>query len=192
MRRDIENDFIDVVEEAATAESGLALVKKHRPDVVILDYYLPDMCGMIVLEKIIKISSVTKVIFSTAISDLMLLKHLFESKAAGLITKGSRYPYVDAIQAVMSGTKYLQPDIAHELLSYKENNRFLASLTSRDLEILIMCAKGTPQKTVASTFNLSVKTVSNIRHNISKKCGFQNMSQLDHTLLRYIEDSQFI
>ena len=117
----IKHDLLDdsrlrIIGEAATGVQGLHLVGKREPDVVILDYYLADMNGLDVLDRIRHIRPSTIVIMHTASEDIELLHELQASSANAVMTKGSYFSLADVIHFIKSGRRYFQPNLVHELV----------------------------------------------------------------------------
>ena len=78
------SDGIEVVGMCETGAEAHALSKKHKPDIVLLDYHLPDHGGLEVLKRIKSVSKNTKVIFVTSSQDVEVLFRISKSDASGL------------------------------------------------------------------------------------------------------------
>ena len=106
----LDNSRIKIVGEAATGEQGISLVKRRKPDFVVLDYHLADMDGLSVLNEIKLASEHTKVIFITASENAELLRELFTTDAHAVMTKRSFNTLQDVIYIINAGKRYFPPD----------------------------------------------------------------------------------
>lgn len=112
----LDDSRMQIIGEAATGEQGLHLVKKFKPDVVIVDYYLSDMNGLEILQQIRRVKPDTIVILLTASQDIELLSEMQASTANAVMTKDSYFSVVEVIHFVKSGRRYFPPNRVDDLL----------------------------------------------------------------------------
>lgn len=99
-----------VVGEAATGSAALDLLSNLRPDLCILDYRLPDMDGLSVLEIVRSIGIATRVVMLSAQLGPDHVRQALDIGASACVTKGSGRAIFDrAIAAAIGGTTYIDP-----------------------------------------------------------------------------------
>lgn len=92
-----------VVAESSDGRDALAQVTEHRPDVVLLDYKLPDLSGLEVAHAIVRDQIPTKILFLSAHTESAVVYAALETGASGFLSKESRREQiVDAVRATSS------------------------------------------------------------------------------------------
>ena len=192
-----ESDGMTVIGEASDGLGLLNLLKKIRPDMVVLDISMPNMRG---IEAVCEIKK-----FHPGVKVLMLTMHkkkayLYEALSAGadgyLLKEDTDTEFITAIKKIRMGTTYLSPTLSeyltHDLIEIcRKGNRPLSDpLTNREREVLKLIAEGKSNKEVAGLLFISVKTVEHHRARIMKKLNLSNITELvRYALLRgYIQD----
>lgn len=173
---------IQVVDEASDGEECIEKLKSAKPDVLLLDINMPKKNGIEVLEEIKKKNIDVKVLILTVHNEIEYLVKAVDIGVDGYILKDSESVELKkAINTVMSGESYIQPKLVPAL-----NNRLVArdvdkekidSLTGRELEVLIQVANGMFNKEIATTLNISERTVKNHISNIFKKIEVSDRTQ---------------
>jgi two-component system, NarL family, invasion response regulator UvrY len=176
---------IKVVGEAGSGEEGVRLVRDLHPDVVLLDFKLPDITGLEVTARLLRIDPQIKIIMlSSAINDLFPLRSL-EAGARGYLTKNaSKEELVRSIHAVNSGQKVISPLIASRLALAKIDDKIptsYASLGNKEFEVMMMTIRGVPIKEIADRLHINHKTIHSYRCRIFEKLQVNN--DVDLTLL---------
>jgi DNA-binding NarL/FixJ family response regulator len=153
-----------VVEVVTDGRALQASVRKHQPDVVVVDVTMPLMSGLESIRSLRKDQHVPKVVFLTMHTDTELARECFNCGGAAFVTKESSYDeLIAAIDTVMANQMYLSPRVAAELIDVlrdpPSSNPEFDQLTSRQREILQLFAEGKTMKEIASVTNLSTRTV---------------------------------
>jgi DNA-binding NarL/FixJ family response regulator len=153
-----------VVEVVTDGRALQASVRKHQPDVVVVDVTMPLMSGLESIRSLRKENHVPKVVFLTMHTDTELARECFNCGGAAFVTKESSYDeLIAAIETVMSNQLYLSPGVAAELIDVlrepPSSGPEFDQLTSRQREILQLFAEGKTMKEIASVTNLSTRTV---------------------------------
>ena len=153
-----------VVEVVTDGRALQASVRKHQPDVVVVDVTMPLMSGLESIRSLRKDNHVPKVVFLTMHTDTELARECFNCGGAAFVTKESSYDeLIAAIETVMSNQLYLSPGVAAELIDVlrepPSSGPEFDQLTSRQREILQLFAEGKTMKEIASVTNLSTRTV---------------------------------
>jgi DNA-binding NarL/FixJ family response regulator len=108
---------LEVVGEAASGREALKLVRRLRPDLVLLDVRMPDMNGLAVTRAIKQESPVTSVILFTIYESADYLVEALQAGAAGYLLKGSsRSEILTTVRQVLAGDSLLRPDLVLQLL----------------------------------------------------------------------------
>lgn len=187
-RRLIEkHQQFSVVAEAPDGQSAYQLYKLHRPDVVVLDLSMPGKGGIEVLRRLRQWDSNARVLIFTMHQNAAYALQAFQAGAKGYITKSSAPELlVGAINDVFAGRKAMSPDIAHELALNRIDDETvsLESLSAREFDIFRMIADAKSIADIASTLNLSTKTVANYHYMIKSKLGVASDVELVHLAMR--------
>jgi DNA-binding NarL/FixJ family response regulator len=178
---------IEVVGEAETGRQAVALVKKLRPAMVVMDIAMPLLNGLEAIRQIRKEFPDTKVIILSAHSDDAYVEQAIELGAAGFLLKqASSHNLATAIREVQKGNTYFSSDVSKRLRSRdqqsqdregnfkKKNNR----LSSREVEVLQLIAEGKPNKQVAVELGVSFKTVDKHRQHLMSKLDIHEIAGL--------------
>jgi two-component system invasion response regulator UvrY len=175
-----QSDF-HVVAEADNAASAYSAFKQHSPDVVVLDISMPGASGLEAIRNIRLRNSRARILVFSMHSEVLLVKAAFDAGASGYVTK-SNEPAVltQAVRSLARGERAMSDDVAHILAaeSLAPSRSALDHLGEREVEILRQFAAGATTKQIASSLNLSVKTVQNYHYLIKAKTGMRTDAQL--------------
>jgi DNA-binding NarL/FixJ family response regulator len=183
VRKLLEADGFKVI---ATAEDGRTLVEaaqQHRPDLIILDISMPLLNGIEAARQIKKLIPSSKLIFLTMHADATYAREAFDAGGSGYLLKRSAASELkQAIQTVLKGRRYLTPLIPHDdfILSQTSSAKplKLGSLTPRQREVLQLLTEGHSIKDIASSLNISVKTVEFHKARIMDQLGIHTTAEL--------------
>lgn len=178
----LKDNEITVIGEADNGADAIRLIGQQQPDVILLDFYLPDITGIQVCDVICRRFPQIKIIFLTGTRHLSILKRLISTAAVGILTKHEPNAVVEAIKFVYKGKRYVQPDLTHDLLEYMNRKNIIDALSEREHQILILAAQGKKIEEIAANFHISPKTVSNLKCNGMKKIGVKNIAELRYIL----------
>jgi DNA-binding NarL/FixJ family response regulator len=145
------------------------ILKIFNPDLVLLDYHLPDGNG-IELCKIIKQENESiKILVVSSFREQSIVKLMIDNGASGYVLKNAiEDEIIDAIQTVLSGKKYMCEE-SQELIERKESHTIV---TEREIEVLKLIAEGLTNVEIAEKLFLSPLTVDRHRKNIIIKLIF--------------------
>ena len=145
-----------VVAEASTGAKAIELYRELRPDVLLLDYRLPDQTGVDVLEAIRGEFPTARVVILTMFDGEEDIHRAVEAGAKGYVTKSAECEDVlTAIRDVAAGGTYFSADVKQKL---KERGQ-RKPLTPRELEILRLLVKGHSTKEIVDLLKLSMGTI---------------------------------
>lgn len=174
--------------KAKTYTSGQEFLSSFHPDMrgcVVLDIRMPGLSGLELQEKLFQGNIHLPVIIVTGHGDVPITVRAMKAGAFEFLQKPfNDQALLDAIHAALEKYAVLweQEDLR------KKACQSLASLTSREREVLELLRKGKPNKLIAYELNLSVRTVEGHRANITEKMGAKSLGQLIELLLK--SDSQ--
>jgi DNA-binding NarL/FixJ family response regulator len=175
---------IEVVGEAANGSEALEMVKKLKPDVVLMDIAMPIMGGLEATRRICK-EFQTKVLILTQYDDKEYVFPVIEAGASGFISKvAASSELASGIRSVYQGDSYLSPSIAKLLIEDFQHGDRQGSidpyeqLTSRERDVLKLVAEGYTTQQIASMLVISPKTVEGHRTNLMAKLGIHNRIEL--------------
>jgi DNA-binding NarL/FixJ family response regulator len=173
---------LEVVGEAANGREALAVCRRTRPDLVLMDVRMPDMDGLSVTRAIKHESPTTSVILFTMYENADYLIDALKAGAAGYLLKGaSRREIVTTVRTVLAGESVLHPELVLELLRQMSGEtRGTAdggNLTRRERDVLGLIALGQTNREIAVTLNLTVSTVKTHVEHVIGKLGVSDRTQ---------------
>ncbi len=169
------DEDIEVVGEAENGQEAVELVRKLKPDVVILDIEMPVMGAQAALTRMLRISPLPKVIIVTVFADPRLVRELLGRGASAYLSKSaSRQDLITTVHSVARGQyeDNVILSVPRGALDVAENNAAgdeSSPLSRREMEVLISVARGMNNKQVAEKLHLSVTTVKRHLSNIYEK-----------------------
>lgn len=177
---------LHIAGEASCGESVVRLARKIKPDVVVMDLAMPGGNGLDATRQICREAPEAKVLVLSAYQDSETVQKMIEAGVVGYLTKHSAADeLLDAIRKVGNGTPYYSPNIAKKLKSSGclqfQNGRKTGSprkLTPREQEVLVLIARGQPNKEIAYNLALSVKTVEKHRQAAMDKLNIHDIAGL--------------
>jgi DNA-binding NarL/FixJ family response regulator len=178
---------IEVVATAGTVEAGIATVRLHAPDVVLMDYELPDGDGAEATERIKAEVPEAQVVMVTSFDDEGVLLRAIEAGCSGFITKHKAVQEVAAaVRAAHAGEALISPSMLARLLpKLRQNPRGLGTdLTPREKDVLKLLAAGAPNQQIADELSLSLHTVRNHVQNVITKMGAHSKLEAVATAVR--------
>lgn len=185
----LESNF-DVVATATSANVGISLIKRYRPDIVLMDINMPEKDGLQAIQEIERLDFGTKVIALSGYDDADLIFRAMKVGARGYVLKTmASAQLIYAIEEVVSGKIYLPTVLTSKFFEYfqlsvkEENaiitdeNNLLSDLTQREEEVLDLLTQGITYKGVASELFISETTVKTHVNNIFQKLQVNDRTQ---------------
>jgi len=170
-------DF-QVIGEAEDGQQAVDLIKKLRPDIAILDIRMPKLNGIEVVRQVKSLSPNTKTLMLTAYDDDEYILALMEAGASGYLLKTAHEKeLVDSVRGVYSGDPVLDPAIAMKIARIWAQRgtpvhpQSGEQLSSRELEVLELAARGLRNKAIAEKMGISIRTVEGHFNGIFSKLG---------------------
>ena len=177
---------VDVVGEAGSVADAVAVIRRTRPDVVLLDVHMPDGGGVAVLDTVRPAVPETRFLalsVSDAAEDVIAV---IRAGASGYVTKTiSADDLAAAVERVAGGDAVFSPRLAGFVLDAFRDTPVAPTmdpdidlLTPREREVLRLLARGYAYKEIASELFISVKTVETHASHVLRKLQLSNRHQL--------------
>lgn len=170
---EMEDDF-DVVAEADDGEQAKQLIEQHQPDVAVLDIQMPIFTGIEVTRYVRAHQWQVGILILTAYEENPYVAAVIKAGANGYILKTARPPdIIQAIRDVYQGKSVFDRVIIANIMSTLASQGEIASpspnLTSRELEVLTLAARGYTNRAIAVQLSISDRTVQGHFANIFEK-----------------------
>jgi len=192
IRRTLEaEENVSICGEATDGREVLELVRKHEPDLVILDITMPRLGGLETLERIRSSHPDVKVILLSVHGDPPFIESAVALGADGYLLKNGRASeVVEALRAVTKGGSYFSPSVAKEIVDQlrtprKASHEPFSLLSTREREVLRLIADGLSAKEIAAELGISTKTVEAHRTSLMRKLGARKATELVRYALRH-------
>ncbi len=173
---------LEVVGEADSVETGLARILAVRPQVAVLDVRLPDGNGVELCREIRSRLPEVACLMLTSYTDDEALFEAIIAGAAGYVLKQVRgSELIDAVRRVASGEHLLDPAVTGRLMrklsSPTGEDQRLASLTTREREVLDLIGLGLTNRQIGEKMFLAEKTVKNYVSGMLAKLGMERRTE---------------
>jgi len=172
----LETDLA-IVGEAATVASGVGLVERLAPQMVLLDVKLPDATVTEAIRRLLTVSPKLRILILTSYAEDTTVMAAVQNGAHGYVLKDVRMDdLIRAIRTVASGQGYLDPRVTQQALHWIRTSSHLgvasqgtSRLSPQERLILPLLAEGKTNKEIAVQLRLSDKTIKNYLANIFDK-----------------------
>jgi DNA-binding NarL/FixJ family response regulator len=176
---------VDIVGEAGDGDEAVIVIRRHRPDVVLLDLRMPRKGGVDVLRELHADGVVPPTIILTTFDDDEALLDAVRAGARGYLLKDvSLEQLTDAIRVVAQGGSMIRPAVTERVLRGLEHVRrdFEAlsapdPLTRREVEVLRLMAGGYSNREIAGALGTAEGTVKNHASSILSKLGVRDRTR---------------
>lgn len=174
-----------VIGEAGDGLETMEMVKKLKPDVVVLDVMMPNLNGLEAARQLSKQFPRTKIIILSMYDDESFVLEALGNGASGYVLKDSTSKdLVSAINEVVAGRRYLSPPLSDRAIAayqqFAQSGTFdkYDTLTTREREVLQLTVEGRTNGEIANTLKISVRTAETHRANLMKKLNIHAQADL--------------
>ena len=188
VRRLLEQDarFL-VVAECDSGERAYQQFGEYLPDITVMDLSMPGMGGMEAIGRIIARYPTAKLLVLSMHENAAFASQAIKAGARGYLPKnGLAEELIGALESIANDQTYINANISKKItqqyLSNEENR--LQQLSAREFEIFRLLAEGSDSNLIASTLNISSKTVANYQTSIKQKLGINNSVELVRFAIR--------
>lgn len=202
-----EESNIDIVGEGVNGLEAIELVKKIKPDVLLIDIRMPEMNGIDAVRAINKSATTTRcIVLSMHDSEEYILDSI-DAKAKGYLLKDAgKAEILKAIKTVFEGGKYYSGDISNVIINNllqknsnqndskdtenknKEKGISLETefhLTKKEIKILSLILLGKTNIDISEELKSSKRTIETHRFNLMKKMNVKNLIELSDIAKKY-------
>lgn len=169
----------DVIAETGSGQEALQLIRKHSPDIVLLDLDIPEMDGLTLLEQIQPCNYPCKVIVLSGADSQYLAARVRAAGGCGYIHKSESLELLPmVIKLVMSGYPYFTEKALSIYDGKNDDFDILSTLSGRELSVFRSLARGDGNSKISIDLNLSPKTISTYKKRIFDKLKINNIAEL--------------
>jgi DNA-binding NarL/FixJ family response regulator len=172
-----ENGF-EVVGPVGDGRRAVALATEERPELALVDFRMPRLSGVELVEKLREVSPETRVVVYTADADEKIAAEVLAAGASALVLKEA--PLADLVRALgatLSGSSYLDPALTRI-------GAPATKLTQRELDVLGLLAEGLAHEEIGRRLGISSETVRTHLRKASDRLGASTRTQAVATALR--------
>ena len=182
VRRLLEQEALfDVIGEAESGEKAYHMFGELKPDVMVMDLSMPGMGGLEAIRRILMRHERARILVLTMHEDLSFANQALKLGAKGYLIKNTLGDdLVKSIQTVSRGEVFLSDEIAKKMAmqSISGEQDPIHELSAREFEIFRLLAEGLEIDAIATTLNISSKTVSNYQTMIKQKLNINTPVEL--------------
>ena len=173
-----EDGSFEVVDAVGDGEKAVTAVLAKQPDVVLMDVSMPGMDGIEATRRVLAVRPETRVVMLTSFADHERVLEALDTGAVGYILKDSESDdLLRGVRAAASGDAPLSPRAARAVLTARRGRRPFEELTSRELDVLRLVARGLSNKQIAWRLAISEKTVKAHMTSIFGRIGVGDRTQ---------------
>jgi DNA-binding NarL/FixJ family response regulator len=178
-----ESGCIRVVGQAADGAGALDAAVKARPDVLVLDYSMPELAVTEILPLLRRLLPELKVLVLTVHENIHYCVKSLECGAHGYVVKSAAVgELVEAIKAVSAGEVYISPKVSQKVLQHlrrpKKDRVGLDALSQREFELLRVLGAGLSLKECAEHLNISTSSASTYRARLMEKLNLHSTAEV--------------
>ena len=179
---------LEVVGQTGSGHEAVRLIESTKPDVVVLDYSLPDLDGLETTRQIIALGNGARVLILTMYANEEYATRLIRAGASGFMIKGaSADELLVAIRKVARKGVYVSPSIQEKMVTrigQPQGEAPESLLSNREMQVLLRLARGSTTREVSEALSLSLSTVETYRSRILEKLNLRNNSDLTRFAIR--------
>ncbi|MDH3346827.1 MAG: response regulator transcription factor [Desulfobulbaceae bacterium] len=173
----------EIVGQAENGREAIQVVRREKPDVVIMDLSMPEMNGIDATSQIVSEFPECRIIILSMHSDKRFVTGALKAGASGFVLKECAFKEVSqALDALKANQTYLSPQVAHivvkdyrnRLVTDKKEN----SLTTAEREVLQLIAEGLATREIAQRLNVSIKAIEARRRKSMEKLDISSVAGL--------------
>jgi DNA-binding NarL/FixJ family response regulator len=178
---DLQDD-IEVVGEAGDGSEGVALARRLKPDVILMDLMMPTMDGLTAIARIKGEMPETEIVAVTSFIEEDKVTAALEAGASGYLLKDAEAEEVAAaVRAAFAGEVHLDPAVARLLAQRMRNRKFepdpVEPLTERERDVIRLLGQGMSNKDIGATLFITERTARTYVSNILGKLGLASRTQ---------------
>ena len=182
LRRVLTTTGFEVVADTGDADSALAAVVEHQPNVLVLDITMPGGGGWSIIKRVLDEHPATRILMLSVHDEAEYVIESFRLGAHGYVRKDTTPAELRAaVAAVHAGNAYVSPAVAAHLtdaIRARPTEGAGERLTPREREVLALVANGRTTKQVAASLGISPRTVEAHREAVMRKLNIRTVAGL--------------
>ncbi len=187
-------DTYEIVALVGNGAEGVRAVRKHHPDLVLLDLSLPDQSGLEVIQELRGVAPKVKILVVTMHRDRVLADAAIQSGAQGFVPKDADVPELQhAVSQVLGGKTYISP-LVPQRLSYRSTDQIqfaLSQLTPTQQRIIRLIGEGRSSASIGRRLHLTKATITFHRVRIRQALGLKSeWALLRHAILIRLSEAE--
>lgn len=160
-------DWVEVIYEAESAETGIEIVENNKVDLIIMDLGLPGINGIEATSEIKELNPESKIVILTSHNDTQEVLNSLKAGANAYCSKEiNPKRLIQVVQSVLDGASWFDPSIAHVVLeaaAKSQKNEVVTpekdyGLTARESQILKLITEGLSNNEIANQLFVSINT----------------------------------
>ena len=187
-----QSDFV-VSGEAADAAQAIDLIRRGRPDIILVDLSLKDSSGFDLLKQLVQTQPDLPALVVSMHDENLHAERAIKTGARGYVMKTEPPEHlIRAIREVLAGKIHVSETLRDRLVKdiWRGDTKEPSSrpaLSDRELEVFCMIGEGKTSREIAEALHVSPKTVEAHREHIKKKLGLANSPQLMRKAVEYVQ-----
>jgi DNA-binding NarL/FixJ family response regulator len=184
VRAELAEEFT-IVGSAYDVDTAIAEIRSADPDVVLIDVHMPDGGGIAVLDAVVETNPGVRFLALSVSDQAEDVIAMIRAGARGYVTKTIEPPALaDAVRRVHAGDAVFSPRLAGFVLDAfagalpSDEDPELDQLTTREMDVLRLIARGYAYKQVARRLDTSIKTVETHVSSVLRKLQLSNRHEL--------------
>jgi DNA-binding NarL/FixJ family response regulator len=171
VRASLEQSEFRVVAEASTGASAVEVIGRRNPDLLLVDYRLPDVRGTELVRTLRREGSSTPVLIITASPEQGLNEAALEAGAQGVVVKrGDPADLLGALRRVASGASVVDPQLPRRPAGQ-------SPLSPRERDVLRLAATGSTNHEISTELGMGTETVKTLLSRAFAKLGARNRTE---------------
>lgn len=178
-----ESGKVSIVAQASDGAQAIEAVRIAKPEVIVLDYSMPNLDASLVIERLLRLSPRLKILVLTVHENIHYAVRVLEAGAHGYLIKSAAVDeLVEGIDTVRQGRIYVSPRVSQEVLQQlrrpKRHRVGLESLSQREFDFLRILGTGKTLQQCAKQMKISTSTASTYRARIMEKLNLTSTAEL--------------
>jgi DNA-binding NarL/FixJ family response regulator len=178
-----ESGSMRVVGQAASGPEVVEMAGKTRPDVIVLDYTMPDLDAPSTIQLLLRRWPSLKILVLTVHENIHYAVKVLESGAHGYVVKSQAAgELVEAIKDVSGGEIYISPKVSQRVIQHlrrpKKDRVGLEALSQREFELLRVLGAGMGLKEAAKHLKISTSSASTYRTRLMDKLNLHSTAEI--------------
>lgn len=180
-----QSSELSICGEAENAQAALDAMRRHEPDLVLVDVSLPGTNGIELIKLMLAERPQLIILMLSMYDESLYALRALRAGARGYVMKQQAMEAVmEALRKVIGGGIYVSPQLSEKLVfkairgSENDLGSPVDTLSDRELEVLQLFGRGRRTREIAEDLRLSVKTIETHRMHIKEKLGFKAADEL--------------